>query len=175
MLLVGLVTVPAAAAAEGDYVIGVEDRLQVFVWGEEDLSVRVIVRPDGKITVPLVNDIEVAGLTTDRVRSLIVDALSKYIREPNVTVIVEQINSYRVYFLGEVNRQGALQFYRPIRLLQAIAAAGGLTEYAKKDIILLRPTEGGERRMTIDYKKLVAGDVEQPNLVVEPGDTLIFQ
>jgi len=173
--LLALVLPPAVAAdQDADYVIGVEDLLQIFVWNEPDLSLRVIVRPDGKITVPLVNDIKVAGLTTDQVRSKITEALSVYIRQPNVTVIVQEINSYRVYFLGEINRQGAMQFYRPIRLLQAIAAAGGLTEYAKKEVVLLREQGSTERRIPIDYKRLLAGDPGQENLWLEPGDTLIF-
>jgi polysaccharide export outer membrane protein len=87
---------------------------------------------------------------------------------------VESINSYRVYFLGEVARQGALQFYRPTRLMQGIAAAGGLTEFAKKEITLVRERGGVEKRFRIEYKRLINGDPGQENIYLEPGDTLIF-
>jgi len=165
---------PAAPAADAAYRVGVEDDLRIFVWGEPDLSGRFRVRPDGKITVPLVRDVEVADLSTEEIRAKITTALTQFIREPNVTVIVEAINSYRVYFLGEINRQGALQFYRPTRIIQGIAAAGGLTEFAKKELTLIREENGAEKRFTIDYKRLINGDPGQENIYLEPGDTLIF-
>lgn len=164
----------APSPSRADFRIGVEDELRIFVWGEPDLSGRFRVRPDGKITVPLVQDIAVAGHTTEEVRIKIHDLLTKYIREPNVTVIVEAINSYRVYFLGEISRQGAVQFYRPTRIIQAIAAAGGLTQFAKKEITLIRDEDGAEKRFIIDYKRLVSGDPSQENFYLKPGDTLIF-
>ena len=156
------------------YRIGIEDELRVFVWGEPDLSGSFRVLPDGSISLPLAHDIPVQGLTTVEVRKVVRDALGKFINDPNVTVIVETINSYRVYFLGEVARQGALQFYRPTRLMQAIAAAGGLTEFAKKEITLVRDRGGVEKRFRIDYKRLINGDPAQENIYLEPGDTLIF-
>jgi polysaccharide export outer membrane protein len=170
---------PAAAQSEeatearrDAYVIGVEDELRIVVWGEKDLSIPVKVRPDGKITVPLVNDILVLGLTTDEVRAKITGALGEYIREPNVTVIVDSILSYRIFFLGEVKRQGALNFYQPTRLLQGIAAASGATEFADK-VIVLRETPTGETRSEFDYKKLLSGTHE--NIVLLPGDTVIVK
>ncbi len=164
----------AASDAPAPYRFGVEDVLRIFVWGEDDLSGRFQVRPDGNITVPLVHDVAVAGRTVEEVRSAVTAALAKYVRDPNVTVIVEAINSYRVYFLGEINRQGALQFYRPTRLIQGIAAAGGLTAFAKKEITLIREQDGVEKRIGIDYKRLVGGDEAQQNFHLQPGDTLIF-
>jgi len=113
---------PAEDPSAG-YIIGVEDALRVVVWGEPELSVAVRVRPDGQITVPLVNDITVVGLTPMQVRELIMERLGTFIRDPNVTVIVDEINSFRVYFLGEVTLQGAINFSKPPRLLQGIAAA----------------------------------------------------
>jgi polysaccharide export outer membrane protein len=172
--LVAAAETEGASATTSAYRVGVEDEVRVFVWGEDDLSGRFRVRPDGKITVPLVRDIEVAGATTEEVRERIVAALTRYIREPNVTVIVEAINSYRVYFLGEIGRQGALQFYRPTRILQGIAAAGGLTEFAKKEITLIREENGTEKRVSIDYKRLIGGDPAEENFFLLPGDTLIF-
>lgn len=161
-------------AAERDYRVGVEDQLRVFVWGESELSGQFRVRPDGNITVPLVQDVQVAGHTTAEIREKIMQALAKYIRDPNVTVIVEAINSYRVYFLGEIRRQGVLQFYRPTRIIQAIAAANGLTEFAKKEITLIREEGTAEKRFSVDYKRLISGDPSQENFYLLPGDTLIF-
>jgi polysaccharide export outer membrane protein len=170
----------AAAAKSADqaldeYRIGIEDVLRVAVWGEPGLSIEALkVRPDGKITVPLVNDIHVVGLTPLEVKELITGKLGEFIREPNVTVIVQQINSFRIYFLGEVTTQGAINFTRPPRLLQAVAAAGGLTQFSKKEIVLLRQQGGVEKRYPINYKQLLAGDPRQENLWLQPGDTLLF-
>jgi len=156
------------------YRIGIEDTLRIFVWGEPDLSGSFRVLPDGSISLPLAHDIAVEGLTTTEVRKTVREALGEFLNDPNVTVIVEAINSYRVYFLGEVARQGALQFYRPTRLMQAIAAAGGLTEFAKKEITLVRDSGGVEKRFRVDYKRLINGDPGQENIYLESGDTLIF-
>lgn len=170
----GLLSAEPESGNQG-YTIGIEDVLLVSVWGEAELSLSVPVRPDGKISVPLVQDITVVGLSPEQVRDRITERLSKFIREPNVTVIVQQINSFRVYFLGEINNQGALQFQRPIRLLQAVAASGGLTEFARKEVWLLREQQGVEKRVRIDYKKLLAGDPAQENIWLQPGDTLLFE
>jgi len=161
--------------ADADYRIGVADVLKVVVWGEPQLSLSVAVRPDGKVTVPLVNDVAVAGRTPEEVRGILTEALRAFVRDPNVTVIVEQINSFRVYFLGEVKSQGPLQFYRPVRILQAISSAGGLTEFSKKSITLLREENGQEKRYEIDYKRLLAGDRSQENIHLRPGDTLLVR
>jgi polysaccharide export outer membrane protein len=160
-----------------DYVVGIEDKLRLYVFGEEDLSLTVTVRPDGKITMPLINDIAVAGHTPDEIRREIQRRLTegRIVVDPNVSVIVDEINSYRVYFLGEVQDQGPLLFHRPTRLLQGIAAAGGLTEFSKKRITLLREQGGVERRIEIDYKQLISGAPGQENLFLLPGDTLLVQ
>lgn len=157
-----------------EFVVGIEDRLHIVVWGEPELSLIVAVRPDGKISLPLINDIAVAGLAPETIRDRIAKKLAGFVREPNVTVIVDQMNSFRVYFLGEVHNQGALQFFQPTRLLQGIAAAGGLTEFAKKRITLVREQDGMEKRLDIDYKQLVTGPPGQENFYLKPGDTLIF-
>jgi polysaccharide export outer membrane protein len=179
LALACLVSVPGAAAEEGTkpsepYRIGVEDVLRIVVYNEPELSGEFTVRPDGRITVPLVNDVLVLGETTDRVKERITTALSTVLREPNVTVIAETINSYRIYFLGEVRTPGAMQVFRRTRLLQAIATAGGPTEFAKNQITLIREESQGEVRQLIDYKKLLAGDPSQPNVLLQPGDTLVF-
>jgi polysaccharide export outer membrane protein len=175
-----LIDTPRAADPEpvpppGDeFIIGAEDLLRVVVWGETELSLQVRVRPDGRITVPLVNDIAVVGLTPMQVRDEIEERLSKFIRDPNVTVIVDQINSFRVYFLGEVTIQGAINFSKAPRILQGIAAAGGLSQFSKKEIIILRQQGDVETRFLINYKHLIAGDPREANIYLQAGDTLIF-
>ena len=165
------------ASPESDsYVIGIEDVIRVVVWNESELTVSQRVRPDGRITVSLVNDVLVAGKTPQQVSADITAALSDYIRDPNVTVIVEEINSFRVYFLGEVTEQGPIQFYRPTRLLQGIATAGGLTEFAnKKSIMLLREDGEHEKRIRIDFKALWEGEPGHENLLLQPGDTILVK
>ena len=158
-----------------EYRIGIEDVLQISVWGEPDLTMSVMVRPDGRVSFPLIDDIDVAGRTPQEVRDDVTKRLDEFVREPAVTIIVEQINSFRVYVLGEVNQQGALNFKSPTRLLQAVAAAGGLTEFSRKKIVLLREETGQEIRITVDYKRLVAGDSAEPNRLLRPGDTLLVE
>ncbi len=158
-----------------DYRIGIEDVLQISVWGEPQLTRTVRVRPDGKITIPLVNDLDVNGMTPDEVRHVIAERLSKYVHEPNVPVIVEEINSFRVYVLGEVNQQGVLTFTRPTRLLQALAAAGGLTQFSKKRITLIRDVGGVEKRVLLNYKSLLSGDAPGKNVFLKPGDTILVE
>jgi len=164
-----------ALAPGADYRIGIEDVLRVTVWGEPNLDTRVRVRPDGKISLPLTNEIVVEGLTPEEIRREVATRLAKLIRDPTVSVIVEEINSFRVYVLGEVAHQGAMTFSRPIRLLQALASAGGLTPYSKKEIVLLRDVGGTEQRLRIDYARLLAGHPGTANLYLRPGDTILVE
>ena len=163
---------PAAAAEE--YILGVEDKLSISVWKEPDLLRTVTVRPDGKITFPLIGDVQAAGRTPRGLTDEIAKALSKFIKEPVVTVIVEEINNYKVFVLGEVATQGALNLRRKTRFLEAIAMAGGLTTYADKgNVTLLRYDEGKESRTRIDYRKVVSGEKPEFNVWLVPGDTII--
>jgi len=162
------------ASSGEEYRIGIEDRLGVSVWGEPELSLSVWVRSDGKITLPLANDVQVVGLTPEDVRKQIANKLSKYVKDVHVTVIVEESNSFKVYFLGEgIETQGIQSFRKPTRLLQAISAAGGFAEFAKKDIKIFREQGGGQVRIDVDYKQILAGDTGSANLFLKPGDTLI--
>ncbi len=156
------------------YRIGIRDVLGLVVWNEPKLTLDLQVRPDGMITVPLLNDIHVEGMAPEELAAKLTQELSVFVNAPSVTVIVRQINSYNVYFLGEVSNQGVLAFYRPTRILQAIATAGGLTPFSKKEITLLREVGGVEKRFRIDYKKLIAGDPAQENLYLLANDTLLF-
>ncbi len=160
-----LAAAPQAAERRAQpYRIGIQDVLGLVVWNEPALTLDLRVRPDGKISVPLLNDVHVDGMTPEELAAKLTQELSAFVTAPNVTVIVRQINSYNVYFLGEVSTQGVLGFYRPTRILQGIATAGGLTPFSKKEIILLREVGGVEKRFRIDYKKLIAGDPAQENL-----------
>jgi polysaccharide export outer membrane protein len=165
--------IPDLPGSETDYIIGVEDILTISVWGETGLEATVFVRPDGKITFPLVNDIRVAGLTPNQVREALSERLANFVRDPNVTVIVDEINSFRVYVLGEVVLQGVLNFNRPVRVLQAISIAGGFTQFSKREIVILRQAEGKEFRLSINYKRLMSGEAGEDNLFLQPGDTLL--
>jgi len=165
----------ASAAEEADYVLGVEDRLTVVVWKEPDLTRTVVIRPDGKISLPLAGEIEAAGRSPKELTAAISEALARYIRDPVVTVVVEEINNFKVYVLGEVRRPGELLLRRKTRLLQAIALAGGLTEFADKSNvqIIRREGSGREVRIRIDYRKLASGERPETNLYLEPGDTIV--
>jgi len=165
--------VPEVAALSGEYRIGIEDVLGLSVWGEPDLKMRVRVRPDGKITFPLVNDLEVQGRTPEDVRARLTEKLSAFINQPNVTVIVEEINSYKVYVVGKVGAQGVYQFYRPTRLLQAIAQAEGFGAFAKQHVTVLRDKGFIESRINVNVKRMVEGDRSQENLFLLPGDTVV--
>ena len=175
LLLAGLATARVHAQAKeaepvADFVIGVEDRLAISVWKEPDLSRTVGVRPDGKITFPLVGDIQASGRTTKELDAEMTTALSRFIKEPVVTVLVEEINHFKVFVLGEVHTQGQLLLRQPTRLLQALALAGGLTQYAdKSNVVVVREEDGRETRMRVDYKKLAGGEKPELNYYLKPG------
>ena len=184
MWLLVLVVAPARVAAQqvapvpapgsDEYVIGIEDKLSIAVWKEADLSKTVSVRPDGKITFPLVGDIQAAGRTARQITDDLTKALTRFIKEPVVTVVVEEINSFKVFVMGEVATQGALNLRRRTRLLEAIALAGGLTTYAdKSNVVLMRYEEGKETRTRIDYRKVVSGEKPELNVFLKPGDTIL--
>jgi polysaccharide export outer membrane protein len=163
-----------AALPQADYVIGVEDTLSIRVWKDPELSGQVTVRPDGKISSPLVGDIQAAGRTPRELQDEIRKALSVYVKEPVVTVTVDEINSFKVYVLGEVKNQGVLNLKRRTRLLEAIALSGGLTQFANKsDVVLIRYDGEQESRQRIDYRKVVSGDKPEMNVFLRPGDTII--
>lgn len=169
---------PAAVAppeAEtGEYILGVEDRLTISVWREADLTRTVIVRPDGKLTFPLVGDIQAAGRTASQLDAQITAALAQFIREPVVTVIVEEINNFKIYMIGEVARQGEVILRRRTRLLQAIALAGGLTPFADKSkVTVIREENGREVRINVDYRRVASGERPESNIFLKPGDTIV--
>lgn len=174
------VTPPAAAApapppeASNDtYVIGSNDVLTVTVWKEPTLSSSLLVRPDGMISIPLIGDVQAAGITPLRLADQISAKLKKYVQDPNVSVVIAQIHSKVVYMIGEVGHTGPVEMTPNMTLLEAISSAGGLTEFAnKKKIYVLRDVEGKRQRIAVHYKQALAGDLSF-DLPLKPGDTIV--
>ena len=168
---------PAAApvpTASLGYVIGPEDVLSINFWREKDLSTDVIVRPDGRITLPLLNEFEAAGLTPEALREKIAAAADKYIQDPNITIIVKQINSRRVYITGNVNKPGSYNLMAPTTIVQLISMAGGLQDYAdKKNIVVMRTENGRPASYRFNYKEVIERKNLNQNIELKPGDTVI--
>ena len=163
----------ASAAVGPDYVIGPDDVLHISVWKEGDLTATLPVRPDGKISLPLLNDVQAAGLTPKQLADSVTEKLKKYIADPRVTVVVNQINSKRVYLVGEVTHTGAMPLLANMTVLQAISSAG-LTQFANtKGIYVLRTENGRQQKMPVNYRKLVKGDQSDQNYLLKPGDTIV--
>lgn len=158
------------------YVIGPEDVLTVSFWREKDLTGDVVVRPDGKISLPVLNDMQAAGLTPERLAKDVEAAAVKFVNAPNVTVIVKEIHSRKVFVVGEVGKPGAIQLGSDMTVLQVIAEAGGLQEYAKRsDIAIVRNENGQERRFKFNYNDVVSGKRPEQNIKLQPGDTVIVR
>ena len=167
---------PAPAPLPTDYRIGVEDVLSVVFWKERDLSAEVVVRPDGKISLPMLNDIPAVGLTPEQLAAAVATAATKYVRDSGATVMVKEIRSRKVYVVGEVAKPGAFAIGNEMNVLQALAEAGGLLEHANKgDIVIVRQERGQERRFTFSYNDVVRGRNTQQNIRLAPGDTILVR
>ena len=163
-------TIPKGdVAAESDkYIIGAEDVLFIHVWREEAISRQVPVRIDGKISLPLIDEVQAVGLTPLQLKDVIIEKLNKFIENPNVSVIVIEANSFKVYVSGQVRTPGVHRLRGETTLLQIIPMAGGFTEWAdQKKILILRKEDGKEKRITVNYRKLIKG--EGTNLVLKAG------
>jgi len=157
-----------------NYIIGPQDVLDISVWKEAELTRQVPVRPDGKISLPLLNDVRAAGLTPNQLAAQITASLKKFVTDPQVTVIVTQINSQRVYILGEVARTGAYPLLPDMTVLQALSSAGGFTQFAnKKKIYMLRTENGKQTKYPFDYKAVIEGKRPEMDLVLKAGDTIV--
>ena len=158
-----------------DYRIGEGDVLQVSVWGERDASVpAVVVRHDGRISMPLIKEVTVAGLTPPEAEKLITEQLSKMLKAPDVTIIVAQINSKKIFMTGAVKKEGPMPFSYRMRVLQAISEAGGLTDYAKPTkIYVLRTQDGRDFKFPFNYKAVLRGEHMEQNIFLQPGDTVV--
>mgnify|MGYP005831943889 CR=1 FL=1 len=164
-----------ADAPPETYVIGPEDVLEISVWQNQDLSRTVTVRPDGRISLPLVNDIQAAGLTPEELKNQIAARLKPYVELPNVAVIVQQINSWRIYLQGEVRSPGVYPLRSQTRISQAIAMAGGFTEFAKKGKIrVVRKTRGATEFIDVNYNNILSSKSVQDDIYLKPGDTIII-
>jgi polysaccharide export outer membrane protein len=165
---------PAAArAVPTDYVIGPEDMLQITVWKNDTLSKAVPVRPDGKISLPLLHDIQAAGLTAMQLRDKIAGALAEFMPNPEVSVIVSDVRSFRVSVLGEVQRPGVLQLRSDTSILEAIAMSGGFRDFASpsKIIIFRKDSYGNTHKLSFNYNRAMRG--QEDNLALKSGDVIV--
>ena len=169
----GTNAVPASQAGP-DYVIGPEDVVHVQVWKENDLTATLPVRPDCKISLPLLNDVQAAGLTPEQLAQSLTEKLKKYIADPRVTVVVTAINSKRIYLIGEVLHTGGMPLLPNMTVLQALSSAG-LNQFAKtKGIYVLRTVNGKQEKLAVNYRKLVKGQEIEENYVLQSGDTIVI-
>lgn len=156
------------------FVIGVTDRLHIVVWKNAEFSVRVPVRSDGKISLPLLDDVQAEGLTPEELKEVITQELSEFISLPDVTVIVEEINSQTATVMGGVGRAGQIRLRKETRLLEAIAMQGGFSSFAKRhDVRILRRTEYGIVEYRFDYDNFLAGKAPGTNILLQPGDNVV--
>ena len=172
---------PAAALAQPSsvplppgYVIGPEDVLDVMFWRDKDMSAEVAVRPDGRITLPLINEVQAAGLTPEQLREQLMTAAAKYVVDPNVNVVVKAINSRKVFITGSVGKPGVYALTGPTTVMQLIALAGGLQEFAdSKHIIVMRNESGRQVAIPFNYKDVLRRKNLKQNIELKPGDTVV--
>jgi polysaccharide export outer membrane protein len=167
-------TVPSAATGT-DYRLGPEDVIDVFVWKEPDLSTSVVIRPDGKISLPLANELEASGKTAAELQQEITERLRRYVTQPIVNVMVKQINSLKISVLGEVRKPDVYRIKNRVTVLDAIAMAGGFTDLARPNrVIVLRNTPAGPQRIKINVKQTVADAAAAP-FYLQPQDTVYVE
>lgn len=163
-----------AVPASDSYVIGASDVLTITVWKEPTLSGSILVRPDGMISLALLGDVQASGLTPLQLSEQIATKLKKYIQDPNVSVVITQIHSKVVYLLGEVVKRGPVEMTPGMTLLEAIASAGGLTDFANaKKVYILRNEAGTQQKIPVNYKEALKGNTTL-NVTLKPGDTIVI-
>ena len=165
----------AIAANSDQYIIGPEDVLSIYVWKEESITTKTVpVRIDGKISLPLLNDIQAAGLTPMQLKGALTEKLKSFVENPTVTVTVIEANSFKVYVSGEEKQPGVRLIRSEITLVQLIIMAGGFTDWAnQKEILIIRKEKGEEKRITVNYKDILDG--EEPDILIHRGDTIIVR
>jgi len=164
----------SAEAQPADYLIGTDDVLAVNVWKEPEISRSVPVRPDGKISLPLIGDLTASGRTPLELQDAIQGQLVKYVSHPAVTVIVQEAKSQKFNVVGEVERPGSYPLSTPMTILDAIAVAGGFRDFAKTTkIYVLRANQGSRIRLPFNYKKVIKGNDSQQNVELKPRDTVV--
>ena len=165
---------PSVVDVDPAYKIGPQDVLRVDVWKEPEISRILPVRPDGKVSLPLLNDVQAAGLTPVQLASKIADGLKKYITNPQVTVGVTEINSRRIFVTGEVTKPGAFSLLPNMTVLQALSSSGGFTQFARlKNIYILRTEDGKQVKHPFNYKEAVSGKRPEQNIIREGGDVIV--
>jgi polysaccharide export outer membrane protein len=166
--------VAPAQPDSNDYKIGAQDVLRIDVWKEDQLTRTVPVRPDGKISLPLLNDVQATGLTSMQLASVIMDGLRKYMNNPQVTVTVAEINSRRIYVTGEVSRPGNFSLLPNMTVLQALSNAGSFTQFARsKKIYVLRNESGKQTKIPFNYSEAISGKHPEQNVLLRPGDVIV--
>ena len=167
--------VPVRPATPNGYVIGVDDVLSILFWRDKDLSAPdITVRPDGKVTLPLLNDVQAAGLTPEQLRDTVLDAARKYVEDPNPTVIVKEIKSRKVFITGQVEKPGPYPLNGTVTVLQLIATAGGLRDFADgKNISVIRVRDGKQSIFEFNYQDLLKKRYLSQNIELAPGDTVV--
>lgn len=165
-------TTPPPKMAQAEYVIGREDVIDVQVWKDPTLSAKVPVRPDGKISLPMVGEVAAEGRTAPELKAEITDRLKPWVENPVVGVMVTEINAARVFVMGEVVHPGAFPVRGPTNVIQALALAGGPTEFASpRSVVVIRPMKDGkEQRFKVDARDVIAGNARAISL--QPGDTV---
>jgi polysaccharide export outer membrane protein len=164
---------PSADTSDAGYLIGPGDVLSVDIWKEPDLSKQVSVRLDGHISLPLVNDVEVAGLTCTELRSQLMDKYKEYVDVPEISVTVVQSLSKKIYVLGKINGPGEYPLLKQMTIVQAISLAGGLAQWAdSSDVKLIRKINGVEKTFRVDYDAIVSGEDSSQNVLLQPDDTI---
>lgn len=170
----GKAPAPPPSPEQGTYRIGPEDLLDVAVWNNTAISRTVPVRPDGRISLPLLNDVQAAGLTAMELRAVLAKKLADYIPTPEVSVIVREVHSFKVSVLGEVKKAGQYELKSRTTVLDVIALAGGFTEFAARArIVILRPNGASVKRVPFNYNKAIAPEAQQDDLFLQPGDVVV--
>jgi polysaccharide export outer membrane protein len=169
----------AAKPVSKEFLLGPEDVLEVTVWRNQDLSRTVVVRPDGRISLPLIGDVQASGLNASQVAAKIAARLTEFKENPNVSVSLKEVNSYFIYVLGEVLKPGKYPLKSYATVLQGVSMAGGFTIYASKNrmqVIRTQTSEGGKEnqiRIPVPYNELVSGKGEIENFILKSGDTIV--
>ena len=164
----------AASAVRPDYIIGPDDVLTIVFWRDKDMSGDVVVRPDGKISVPLLREIEAAGSTPEQLRARLVEAATRYLEEPDATVVVKEIRSRNVFITGNVAKPGTYPLTTGMKVLQCIALAGGVLEYADtKNIVVIRNESGRQQYHKFNYNDVIRQKRTEQNRELKPGDTIV--
>lgn len=168
-------TIVGGVSTPVDYAIGVDDVLSVLVWNEKDMSADVMVRPDGKISLPLLKEVDAVGLTPAQLETRLTEVAGKFLNDPpQVTVMVKEIKSRKVFVLGEVAKPGMIPLNVDMNVLQVLSASGGLLEWAKKgDIVIVRTEKGVETRLKFNYNDAIKGKNPKQNVMLQPGDLVV--